>query len=80
MAIMLNTKKFRKYILEQKTTTNKTKKIKPLETILCKSMAEAPLRLQAEILKLGGYDSKKVEYLPGKKQDLKERKKKNKEK
>jgi len=36
--------------------------MKPLETILCKPMVAAPLRLQAIILKLSGYDLK-VEYL-----------------
>ncbi|XP_067048644.1 uncharacterized protein [Acropora muricata] len=42
---------------------------KPLETILRKPMTAAPLRLQAMILKVSGYDLK-VEYVPGKKQIL----------
>ena len=42
---------------------------KPLETILRKPMTAAPLRLQAMILKVSGYDLK-VEYLLGKKQIL----------
>ena len=42
---------------------------KPLEMILCKPMATAPLRLQAMMLRVGGYDLR-VEYLPGKKQFL----------
>ncbi len=42
---------------------------KPLETILRKPMATAPLRLQAMMLKVSGYDLK-VEYLPAKKQVL----------
>lgn len=38
--------------------------MKPLETILCKPMAATPLRLQAMILKLSGYDLKvESEYL-----------------
>ena len=42
---------------------------KPLETILRKPMATAPLRLQARMLKASGYDLK-VDYLPGKKKVL----------
>ena len=42
---------------------------KPLETILRKLMTAAPLRLQAVILKVSGYDLK-VKYLPGKRQIL----------
>ena len=37
--------------------------------VLRKPMATAPLRLQAPMLKVSGYDQK-VEYLPGKKQVL----------
>ena len=59
--------KFREYILG-KTTVVQTDH-KPLETILRKSMATAPSRLQATMLKLSGYDLK-VEYLPGKKKVL----------
>ena len=59
--------KFREYILG-KTTVVQTDH-KPLETILRKSMATAPSRLQAMMLKVSGYDLK-VEYLPGKKQVL----------
>ena len=59
--------KFREYTLG-KTTVVQTDH-KPLETILRKSMATAPSRLQATMLKVSGYDLK-VEYLPGKKQVL----------
>ena len=59
--------KFREYILG-KTTVVQTNH-KPPETIIRKPMATAPLRLQAMMLKVSGYDQK-VEYLPGKKQVL----------
>ena len=67
LAIVFSTQKFREYILG-KTTLVQTDH-KPLETILRKPMATAPLRLQAMMLKVSGYDLK-VEYLPGKKQVL----------
>ena len=51
-----------------KTTVVQTDR-KPLETILRKPMKAAPLRLQAMILKVSGYDLK-VGYLPSKKQIL----------
>ena len=44
-------------------------KHKPLETILRKPVATAPLRLQAMMLKVSGYDLKE-EYPPGKKEVL----------
>ena len=66
-AIVFSTQKFREYIMG-KTTVVQTDH-KPLETILRKPMTAAPLRLQAMILKVSGYDLK-VEYLPGKKQIL----------
>ena len=58
------TEVYREYILG-KTTAVQTDH-KPLETILCKPMSAAPLRLLAMILKVRGYD-RKVEYLSGKK-------------
>jgi len=67
LAIVFSTQKFREYILG-KTTLVQTDH-KPLEMILRKSIATAPLRLQAMMLKVRGYDLK-VEYLPGKKQVL----------
>ena len=66
-AIVFSKQKFREYILG-KTTVAKTDH-KPLETIVRKLMTAAPLRLQAMILKVSGYDLK-VEYLPGTKQIL----------
>ena len=66
-AIVFSTQKFRECIMG-KTTVVQTDH-KPLETILRKPMTAAPLRLQAMILKVSGYDLK-VEYLPGKKQIL----------
>ena len=66
-ANVFSTQKFREYIMG-KTTMVQTDH-KPLETILRKPMTAAPLRLQAMILKVSGYDFK-VEYLPGKKQIL----------
>ena len=65
LAIVFSTQKFREYILG-KTALVQTDH-KPLETILRKPMATAPLRLQAMMLKVSGYDLQ-VEYLPGKKQ------------
>ena len=67
LAIVFSTQKFREYILG-KTTLVQTDH-KPLEIILRKPLATAPLRLQAMMLKVSGYDLK-VEYLPGKKQVL----------
>ena len=67
LAIVFSTQKFREYILG-KTTLVQTDH-KPLETILRKPMATAPLRLQAMILKVSGFELK-VDYLPGKKQVL----------
>ena len=67
LAIVFSTQKFREYILGKETLVQTDHK--PLEMILRKPMATAPLRLQAMMLKLSGYDLK-VEYLPGKKQVL----------
>ena len=67
LAIVFSTQKFREYIL-CKTTVDQTDH-KPLETILHKPIATAPLRLQAMMLKVSDYDLK-VGYLPGKKQVL----------
>ena len=66
-AIAFSALKFREYILGKAVVVRTDHK--PLETILHKPMATAPLRLQAMILKLSGYD-RHVEYLPGKKQVL----------
>ena len=59
--------KFREYILGKATLVQTDHQ--PLETILRKPMSVAPLRLQAMILKVSGFDLK-VEYLPGIKQIL----------
>ena len=67
LAIVFSTQKFRDYILGKETLVQTDHK--PLEMILRKPMATAPLRLQAMMLNLSGYDLK-VEYLPGKKQVL----------
>ena len=67
LAIVFSTQKFKEYILG-KTTLVQTDH-KPLETILRKPLATAPLRLQATILKVSGFDLK-VGHLPGKKQVL----------
>ena len=67
LAIVFSTQKFREYILGKETLVQTDHK--PQEMILRKPMATAPLRLQAMMLKLSGYDLK-VEYLPGKKQVL----------
>ena len=66
-AIVFRTQKFREHIMG-KTTVVQTDH-KSLETILRKLMTATPLRLQAVILKVSGYDLK-VEYLPGKRQIL----------
>ena len=66
-AIVFSTQKFREYILGKPVVVQTDHK--PLETILRKPMVTAPLRLQAMILKVSGYDLQ-VEYLPGKKQML----------
>ena len=66
-AIVFSTQKFRVHI-PGKTTVVQTDH-KPLETILRKPIATAPLRLQAMMLKVSDYDLK-VGYLPGKKQVL----------
>ena len=60
--------KFREYILGKTTVVQADHKT--LETILHKPMATAPLRLQAMMLKVSGYDLKVEQYLPGKKQVL----------
>ena len=65
--IVFSTQKFKEYI-PGKTTVAQTDHNTP-ETILHKPMTAAPLRLQAMILKVSGYDLK-VEYLPGKKEIL----------
>ena len=67
LAIVFSTQKFREYILGKPTLVQTDHR--PLETILRKPMATAPLRLQTMILKVSGFDLK-VEYLPGKKQVL----------
>ena len=67
LAIVFSTQKFREYVLG-KTALVQTDH-KPLKTILRKPMATAPLRLQAMMLKVSGYDLQ-VEHLPGKKQVL----------
>ena len=67
LAIVFSTQKFREYILG-KTTLVQTDH-KPLEMILRKPLTTAPLRLQAMMLRVSGYDLS-VEYLPGKKQVL----------
>ena len=67
LATVFSTQKFREYILG-KTTVVQTDH-KPLETILRKPIATAPLRLQAMMLNISDYDLK-VGYLPGKKQVL----------
>ena len=66
-AIVFSTKKFREYILGKPVVVQTDHK--PLETILRKPMSIAPLRLQAMILKVSGYDLQ-VEYHLGKKQML----------
>ena len=60
LAIVFSTQKFREYILGKETLVQTDHK--PLEMILRKPMATAPLRLQAMMLKLSGHDLK-VEYL-----------------
>ena len=67
LAIVFSTQKFREYILGKETLVQTDHK--PLEMILRKPMATAPLRLQAMMLKVSGYDLK-VECLPRKKQFL----------
>ena len=64
LAIVFSAHKFREYILGKATLVQTDHQ--PLETILRKPMSVAPLRLQAMILKVSGFDLK-VEYLPGKK-------------
>ena len=67
LTIVFSRQKFREYILG-KTIVVQTDH-KPLETILRKPIATAPLRLQAMMLKVSDYDLK-VGYPPGKKQVL----------
>ena len=67
LAIVFRAHKFREYILEKATLVQTDHQ--PLETVLCKPMSVAPLRLQAMNLKVSGFHLK-VEYLPGKKQVL----------
>ena len=67
LVIVFSTQKFREYLLEKSTVVQTDHK--PLESILRKPLANAPLRLQAMFLKVSGYDLQ-VEYLPGKKQFL----------
>ena len=64
LAIVFSADKFREYILGKATLVQTDHQ--PLETILHKPMSVGPLRLQAMILKVSGFDLK-VEYLPGKK-------------
>ena len=66
LAIVFSAHKFREYILGKATPVQTDHQ--PLKTILCKPMSVAPLRLQAMIPKVSGFDLK-VEYLPGKKTD-----------
>ena len=67
LAIVYSTQKLREYILGKPTVIQTDHK--PLETILRKPMATAPLQMQAMILKVSGSDLQ-VEYLPGNKQLL----------
>ena len=67
LAIVFNAHKFTEYILGKATLVQTDHQ--PLKKILCKTMSLAPLRLQAMILKVSGFDLK-VKYLPGKKQNL----------
>ena len=64
LAIVFSIQKFREYTMGKPTVVQTDHK--PLETVLRKPMATAPLRLQAMILKLSGYDLQ-IEYLPDKK-------------
>ena len=64
-AIVLNTEQFRGHILGKMTVLQADHK--HLETIICKPMATAPLKLEAVMLKASIYDLK-LEYLPSKKQ------------
>ena len=63
----MHTSSLREYILGKATLVQTDHQ--PLETILRKPMSVAPLRLQAMILKVSGFDLK-AEYLPGKRQIL----------
>ena len=65
LAIVFSTQKFREYILGETTLVQTDHK--PLETILRKPVSTAPLRLQALIFEVSGFDLK-VEYLPDEKQ------------
>lgn len=67
LAIVFITRKFREYILGKPAVVQTDHN--PLETILCKPVTTAQLRLQAMRLKVSGYDLK-LEYLPGKKHVL----------
>ena len=67
LAIVFRAHKFREYILGKATLVQTDHQ--PLETILRKPMSVAPLRLQAMILKVSGFDPK-VEYLPEKKKQI----------
>ena len=67
LAIVFSTQNFREYILGKSTVVQTDHK--PLESILRKPLANAPLRLQAMFLKVSGYDLQ-VEHLSGKKQFL----------
>ena len=68
LAIVFSAHKFREYILGKATLVQTDHQ--PIETILRKPMSVAPLRLQAMILKVSGFDLK-VEYLPEKKKKKK---------
>ena len=67
LAIVFRTQKFREYILGKPTMVQTDHN--PLETIVCKPITTAQLRLQTMMLKVSDYDPK-VEYLPGKKHVL----------
>ena len=67
LAILVSTEKFHEYILGKETKVQTDHK--PLVNICQKPLVTAPLRLQAMLLKMKGYDLK-VEYLPGKEQYL----------
>ena len=67
LAIVFSAHKLREYILGKATLVQTDHQ--PPETILRKPMSVAPLRLQAMILSVSGFDLK-VEYLPGKKKQI----------
>lgn len=56
LAIVYSTQKFREYIIGKETVVQTDHK--PLDTIYCKPLISAPLRLQTMLLKVKGYDLK----------------------